>query len=158
MEMGTTTRTRARWIGAMTLVAGVLGSQPARAVPPTTEDFLIYSYLTDEDGGRSRLMSAQDMLLFVNQARCECNQKIIARVTYQGSTAEPEQLNVYAGQNCATAQANGGIGRAAELGNACDPPVGVGVPFRPDLSRSRGFGGSGSRVGRARGHVQRARR
>lgn len=100
--------------------AAVPGSGEALAAPPTAQDFQIYYFLTDRFGDRNRQMSQQDMELIVNQARCECDQKIAARVTFQGGAVDQDQTNVYVGQNCATAQSNGGLGQfapCAQLGS-----------------------------------------
>jgi len=101
----------------VTLLASLVAPGPeAVAAPPSEQDFQIYYFITNRDGSRGRQMSATDIesYAFVNRARCECEQKIITRVTYQGSSAvDQDQVNTYVGQNCADAQANAGIGNFA---------------------------------------------
>jgi MYXO-CTERM domain-containing protein len=111
MRSGTRNRIGATVLAAASVVVSGFGARPAQAAPPGTGDFQIYYYLTDKDGDRVRLMSEQDMQWIVGQARCECGQQILTRITYTGTTTDQEQLNVYAGQNCATAQQNGGLGQ-----------------------------------------------
>ncbi|MFO7565001.1 MAG: fibronectin type III domain-containing protein [Enhygromyxa sp.] len=92
------------------LVYALAGSQPTLAAPPAESDFRVLYYITDEDGNRGRQMSQQDMELFVNKARCECNQKIITRITFQGSGVDAEQILAMVGQRCDTAQQSPGLG------------------------------------------------
>jgi MYXO-CTERM domain-containing protein len=89
------------------------GSRPALAGSPSADDFQIVYFITDEQGQRGRQMTLQDMQLFVNQARCECEQKIISRITFQGSGVDAEQIFAMVGQNCALAQSAPGIGTYA---------------------------------------------
>ncbi len=97
--------------GLTTLLAFALpGSAPTQAAPPTESDFVVIYHVTDENGDVVRQMSQNDMELFINQARCECNQQIVTRITYQGSGADPLQLSGFIGQFCDQAQATVGIG------------------------------------------------
>jgi len=86
------------------------GSRTALAAPPNAQDFRIVYYITDEQGNRGRQMSELDMQQFVNQARCECEQDIIMRITYQGQGVDAEQLLLMIGQFCGIAQSAPGIG------------------------------------------------
>src|SRR5690606_31857200 len=94
----------------MTMLAG-LAPQSSLAAPPTADEVQIYYFITDADGSAGRQLGKQDMEGFVGQARCECQQKIKARVTYQGSSTDETQVNAYVGQNCANAQKSGGVGQ-----------------------------------------------
>jgi len=78
---------------------------PARAAPPSAEDFKVTYYLTDEDGERDRKLTQQDMQQFWNRARCECGQKIRAEITLAKATAiDSVQLQTFVGPNCPDGQ------------------------------------------------------
>jgi MYXO-CTERM domain-containing protein len=79
----------------------------ARAEPPSADQFLIYYYMTDENGKKGRRLTFQDMTQFVNRARCECNQKVIAEIQLKkGSTQiDQVQLQTFVGLRCDEAQA-----------------------------------------------------
>src|SRR5690606_16031351 len=95
-----TRRASALALGGLTLLALALpGSRSSFAAPPTEADFRVLYYITDEDGDRGRQMSKDDMELFVNQARCECNQKLITRITYQGSRSEEHTSELQSREN-----------------------------------------------------------
>ena len=97
-----------------TLAALAIGTAPeAQAAPPTAQDFQVTYYITDELGDRGRQMSWQDIQYFVNQARCLCEQKIVARITLQGGGVDQEQITAMTGQNCAMAQTLPGVGAYA---------------------------------------------
>ena len=106
---------KAALVGVTLLATLAVPSPEAAAAPPTEADFQIYYFITNRDGSRGRQMTQQDMVdfAFINRARCECGQKIITRVTFQGGAVDQDQVNAYVGQNCADAQANAGIGNFA---------------------------------------------
>ncbi|NVB40152.1 hypothetical protein G6O69_20060 [Pseudenhygromyxa sp. WMMC2535] len=94
--------------GALALVG--LGLTPAaQAETPTSEDFQITYYTTDEYGERVRQMDELDMQQFVNTARCECGHSIIAKIQLDGNSTGSEQLRAMVGQECDTAQASPGL-------------------------------------------------
>ncbi|HFE44693.1 MAG TPA: hypothetical protein ENJ18_04250, partial [Nannocystis exedens] len=68
--------------------------------------FDIRYYITDENGARGRQMTANDMLYFVNQARCECGQKIDTqiRLLNTGQTYDQILIDSFVGTQCATAE------------------------------------------------------
>ncbi len=80
----------------------------AHAVPPSSTDFVIWYYSTDEDGGRGRRMTQQDLQQFVNQARCECGQKIEATVNLNNSSSgmayDQSRIRTFAGSMCDVGQ------------------------------------------------------
>jgi MYXO-CTERM domain-containing protein len=80
----------------------------AHAVPPSETDFVIRYYSTDEDGNRGSLMTQQDLQQFVNQARCECGQKIEASIQLMpsgsGGSFDQNRVRTFAGNQCANAQ------------------------------------------------------
>jgi hypothetical protein len=98
--MLSTPRLWPRFSGLAALASVALASLAAQAAPPSQSDFRILYFITDENGERGRQMSQQDMELFVNQARCQCNQKIITRITFQGSGVDPELIVGMVGQFC----------------------------------------------------------
>ncbi|MFV8753828.1 hypothetical protein ACNOYE_25060 [Nannocystaceae bacterium ST9] len=100
-------------LGLLALAVGVVGSlvgDTALAAPPTEADFRITYFLTDELGDKSRQLSLQDMTSLVGQARCECDQEIIARIGRNGTnTVDAVQITAMVGQQCAMAQAMPGV-------------------------------------------------
>ncbi|HGG56537.1 MAG TPA: hypothetical protein ENK31_01940, partial [Nannocystis exedens] len=73
---------------------------------PGADAFDIRYYITDENGARGRQMTANDMLYFVNQARCECGQKIDTqiRLLNTGTTYDQILIDSFVGTQCATAE------------------------------------------------------
>ncbi len=100
-------------LGLLGLTAGmtvVLLGGSAHAAPPTEADFRITYFATDEFGVKDRQLSTQDMTSLVGQARCECEQQIVARIS-RTSTPMVDNVQVLAmvGQQCAMAQLLPGV-------------------------------------------------
>ena len=95
--------------------AGILGAMPtlnARTPQKLRDDLTWIRERTDKAFALNLTIGLtdpnrlqQDMELFNNRARCECGQKIISRVQFQGNSTSQDPLSVFVGQNCAQAQA-----------------------------------------------------
>ncbi|MEZ4383260.1 MAG: hypothetical protein R3A79_18170 [Nannocystaceae bacterium] len=91
-----------------------LAAAPAKAQSPDSgssaapgaDAFDIRYYVTDGEGNRVRQMTKNDMQYFVNQARCECGQKIDSqvRILNTGTTYAQILIDGFIGTQCATAE------------------------------------------------------
>ena len=100
---------RRKHLTPLAIVLGALAPGPvAYAVSPTASDFVIWYYTTDEDGNRGRRMTSQDLQQFINQARCECGQKIEATIQLKRSSAggayDLQRIRTFAGTMCGVGQ------------------------------------------------------
>lgn len=88
------------------VLGALLPGTVADARPATAADFQILYYTTDEDGDRGRQMTLQDLQQYVNQARCQCNQRIEAKITLvaSGEAFDQNRIRSYVGSNCAQGQ------------------------------------------------------
>lgn len=101
----------ARWTPpALALLVAAAMPGAARAVPPSASDFQITYRFTDDDGNvlPSQRLTQNDLDYYVNQARCQCGERISARVFLQPSQSGPYDSNfvrTFVGSNCDLGQA-----------------------------------------------------